>query len=101
QDVRYQNYPGKIVRPIPSPAGDTHCFALLKPWKQSEIERLGLRPKLSPWIFTARSTLNLILLSASPSLSCRSVGFFVSFTLFRMVKMVLKKFHKKLSVCKT
>jgi hypothetical protein len=33
-----------------------------------------LESKLFPWIFTARSTLNQVLLSASTSLSCRRRG---------------------------
>lgn len=49
--------------------------------------------------FTARSTLYLVLLSASTSLSCRSTVRVVFFTLFKMA--FIKKSHKQLSICKT
>ncbi len=51
---------------------------------QSEIKRLFLESKLFPWIFTARSTLYLVLLSASTSLSCRSMTRAVLLALFKM-----------------
>jgi hypothetical protein len=82
------------VRPIPSPAGETHCLALLKPWKPIGKQKARFRVEFDRWIFTARSPLNVILLSASPSLSCRSMGLFVSFTLFKMVKMVSQEIER-------
>jgi hypothetical protein len=63
---------------------------------QSEIKKLFLESKLSPWIFTARSTLYVILLSASPSLSWRSMRRFVLFALFKMVKMAFKKISQEI-----
>jgi hypothetical protein len=52
--------------------------ALLGFTQASETDRKSegslLESKLFPWIFTARSTLNQVLLSASTSLSCRSRG---------------------------
>jgi len=53
-----------------------------------------LESKLFPWIFTARSTLYQVLLSASTSLSCRSRE-----DLYCLLKS--KKLRKKLSICKT
>jgi hypothetical protein len=51
---------------------------------QPEIKRLFLESELFPWIFTARSTLYLVLRFASTSLSCRSRVVVVLFTLFKV-----------------
>jgi hypothetical protein len=51
---------------------------------QPEIKRLFIESELFPWIFTARSTLYLVLLFASTSLSCRSRVMVVLFTLFKL-----------------
>jgi hypothetical protein len=51
---------------------------------QPEIKRLFIESELFPWIFTARSTLYLVLLFASTSLSCRSMVVVVLFTLFKL-----------------
>jgi hypothetical protein len=51
---------------------------------QPEIKRLFIESELFPWIFTARSTLYLVLLFASTSLSCRSMVMVVLFTLFKL-----------------
>jgi hypothetical protein len=44
-------YPGKIVRPIQSPAGDTHCLALLKPWKPIGNQKARFRTEIEPGDF--------------------------------------------------
>src|ERR1700730_18338243 len=88
-------YPGKIVRPIPSPAGDTHCLALLKPWKPIGNQKAPFRVEIESLDFLSTKYFKCAMLFASPSLSCRSVW------LFALFKMAFKKFHKKLSVCKT
>ena len=51
---------------------------------QPEIKRLFIESELFPWIFTARSTLYLVLLFASTSLSCRSRVVVALFTLFKL-----------------
>jgi hypothetical protein len=43
--------PGKIVWPIPSPAGDTHCLALLKPWKPIGNQKARFRTEIEPLDF--------------------------------------------------
>jgi len=73
---RAGNTCGRYFLRIPPPIGSRGT-----PVQASETNR---KSKLFPWIFTARSTLYLVLLSASTSLSCRSRARAVLFTLFKM-----------------
>jgi hypothetical protein len=73
---------GSPVRLWSMKAADAWLYSSLG--NQPEIKRLFIESELFPWIFTARSTLYLVLLFASTSLSCRSRVMVVLFTLFKL-----------------